>query len=183
MDLFLFDIHKKPSVTDREYLRSHFKYNPKSERRIDLFQNFSGLVRAYQNISSEDDLFRCLSLMAMIHLATFCQVVGDYSYPEPNELDVFQWQRFRDELDRFQDDVRTFSRFARREFDDLRFREQLEEIREDQDDLLTKAQAVETLLRDTLQVSVGLKSLEESRRSIEEGKNTKLSKTPKHCNI
>lgn len=178
MSSFLFDLHDQPRVSGCDSSHGIFKVESDHFGRIDLLQTFSSLLSPHQTTSSEDDLFQCLLLMARIHLAVLSQIIVDHNYVEPNELDLWQWYRCRDAVESFEDDLRAFSRFVRREFDKSVFQEQLEEIREDQEDFLAQAKTLETFLRDALQVSVGFKSLEESRRSIEEGKRTKLSKTP-----
>lgn len=131
-----------------------------------------------QTASVEEDLFQYLSLMARVHLATFCQFVDGIKASNRihDKPDWKLWYRLRVKLDIFQDDIRAFSRYIRRESDNSVLQEQLEGLREDQEDLCAKAQSLETFLRDRLQAVVGIKSLEESRTSIEEGKRVKLSK-------
>lgn len=90
--------------------------------------------------------------------------------------DLKEWDKFRYELDHYQDDLKAFSRFVKREFADITCQEQLESTRDLQADLLAEAQNLEARFRDRFQASVGLKSLEESRKSIEEGKSVKMSK-------
>lgn len=177
MSSFLFDLHDQPRVSNCDSSHGIFKVESDHFGRIDLFQTFSSLLSPHQTTSSEDDLFQCLLLMARVHLAALSQIIVDYSCIDPNKLAMWQWYMCRDAVKSSEDDLRAFSRFVRREFDNSIFGEQLKTIREDQEDLLTQAKTLESLLRDALQVSVGFKSLEESRRSIEEGKRTKLSKT------
>ena len=131
-------------------------------------------------------MFQCLLLMARIHLATFCQMVHeckDYDAGEVKWTDWGKWHSFRHHLDCLRDDLRAFSRYAKREFGKSTFRDRLEKTRESQEDLCAEAQALESLLRDQLQASVGLVSLEESRKSIEEGRSVKLSKIIACCHI
>ena len=112
--------------------------------------------------------------MAKIHLAIFHQILTRYR--ESLDVDWQVWQDFREEFDRFQGDVRAFSRYVKREFNEPKFQGNLKETQEDQKDLCAEAQALESLLRDRLQVSASFASLKESRLSIEEGQRVKLSK-------
>ncbi len=119
--------------------------------------------------------------MAKIHLATFRQIVHDrqdYNIIGGNvEWKArARWQRLQAYLDCFRNDLRAFSRYPKRDFSNPIFQEQLGMTRELQEDLLAEAQAVGSLIRDQLQVGVGMASLEESQRSIKEGKSVKLSK-------
>lgn len=100
--------------------------------------------------------------MAKIHLATFRQVVAEHRFGLEGK-DLNDWQSLRREINGFQDDVRAFSRYVKREFNDPNFRRNLEETREDQEDLCAEAQALESLLRDRLQLSASIESLKESR--------------------
>lgn len=162
--------HQSASKTEVDFLKC-----------TDLFKTFGNLLDEVQTASVEEDLFQCLLLVARIHLATFCQLVDDIRCQAFNSnTDEPHWEAWYDlrvKLDLLQDDIRAYSRYVRREFDNSVSQEQLERLREDQEDLCAKAQSLETFLRDSLQAIVGIKSLEESRLSIEEGKRVKLSET------
>ncbi|KAI4104432.1 MAG: hypothetical protein L6R37_003251 [Teloschistes peruensis] len=135
------------------------------------------MLRAKQTTSSKDDLFHCVLLMRVIHIADFCQVVAD-SRPDDFENVKWQdWQRLRIELDRFQSGIRAFTGYLKEDSVQTDLQQRLEKIREDEEDLCAEAQALEGTIRDTLQVNSGIKSLEESRVSIEEGKRIKLRKS------
>ncbi|KAL8631135.1 hypothetical protein Q9189_003169 [Teloschistes chrysophthalmus] len=97
----------------------------------------------------------------------------------PDELENVEWrdwQKLRTELDRFQSGIRAFTRYLKEDSVQTELQQRLEKIREDEEDLCAEAQALESTIRDTLQVNSGIKSLEESRVSIEEGKRIKLRK-------
>ncbi|KAL9609297.1 MAG: hypothetical protein Q9167_005915 [Letrouitia subvulpina] len=178
---FLLTLNETPSLSNQRNHQDTFRAEADPSVRIILFQTLGSLLNEVQTASSEEDIFHCLLLVERIYLATFCQLVTgikdqvyDILSEEPN-LEI--WYRLRLSLDNFQGDLRAFSRYVRQEFDNCIFQEQIERLREDQEDLLAEAQSLETFLRDSLQASVGIKSLEESRTSIEEGKGVKLSET------
>jgi len=179
LDPFLFTLHEQPGLNDRENPR--IKLN--SRKDFDLFQTFSSLLGIQQTVSSEEDLLQCLLLVARIHLATFRQVTAEKANYEADRVERERWYDFREELVHFQDDLRAFSRYVKREFDMSVLPEPLQKTLEDQEDLLAEAQALETLLRDLMQANVGVQSLKESRMSMEEGKRNKLRKTEAYCNM
>jgi len=179
LDPFLFTLHEQPGLNDRENPR--IKLNSRED--FDLFQTFSSLLGIQQTVSSEEDLLQCLLLVARIHLATFCQVTAEKANYEADRVDRKRWYDFREELVHFQDDLRAFSRYVKREFDMSVLPEPLQKTLEDQEDLLAEAQGLETLLRDLMQANVGVQSLKESRMSMEEGKRNKLRKTEAYCNM
>ncbi len=179
LDPFLFTLHEQSDVGDFENPRIEF--HPYKD--FDLFQTFGSLLGTQQTLSSEEDLLQCLLLVARIHLATFRQVTAKSTIHEADKVDQERWYDFREELVHFQDDLRAFSRYAKREFDMSVLPEPLQEILEDQEDLLAEAQALETLLRDLMQANVGVQSLKESRMSMEEGKRNKLRKIEAYCNM
>ncbi len=126
-------------------------------------------------------MLQCLLIMAKIHLATFRQIVHDRQdyYINGGNVDWkarARWQRFQAYLDYFRNDLGAFSRYAKREFSNPIFQEQLDMTRELKESLLAEAQAVGSLIRDQLQVGVGMASLEESQRSLKEGNSVELSK-------
>ncbi|KAI4195183.1 MAG: hypothetical protein LQ350_007357 [Teloschistes chrysophthalmus] len=135
------------------------------------------MLRAKQTTSSKDDLFHCVLLMRVIHIADFCQVAADSRPDELENVEWRDWQKLRTELDRFQSGIRAFTRYLKEDSVQTELQQRLEKIREDEEDLCAEAQALESTIRDTLQVNSGIKSLEESRVSIEEGKRIKLLTT------
>ncbi|KAL8664693.1 MAG: hypothetical protein Q9202_002828 [Teloschistes flavicans] len=97
-------------------------------------------------------------------------------------MDWEEWHSLRTKLDYFQIGLRAFTRYVKEESMQTEFQERLKTIREDERSLRTEAQALESTIRDTLQVKSGIKSLKESRVSIEEEKRIKLRKTTAvHC--
>ncbi len=175
----MFTLHEQPSLSDRENPRIELD----SREDFDLFQTFGSLLGTQQTVSSEEDLLQCLLLVARIHLAIFRQVTAKSVVYEADRVERERWYYFREELVRFQDDLRAFPRYAKREFDMSVLPEPLQNTLEGQEDLLAEAQALETLLRDLMQANVGVQSLKESRMSIEEGNRNKLGKTTAYCNI
>jgi len=177
LDPFLFTLHEQPSLTDRGSPR----FDP-----ADLIQTFCSLLFTQQTTSSEEDLFQCLLLVAKVHLAGFHQFTAPYrannSY-EGSAKDAQLWYNFRKKLNHLKVDLRACARYAKREFSISVFQEQLKKTLEDQEELLAEGQALESLLRDSLQTSVGVQSLKESRMSIEEGKRNKLGTTTAYCNV
>ncbi|KAL8827156.1 MAG: hypothetical protein Q9191_003357 [Dirinaria sp. TL-2023a] len=146
----------------------------------DLLTILERLFLAQQTTSSEEDMFQCLHTMAKFHTATTWQSVNQHScliLDEVDEMDVEAWLHLRRTLDCFRDDSKAFLRYARRGFEKPIFQERLDQIQEMQEDFHAEAQALEARTRDHLQVNASIKSLEESRRSIEEGRSVKLSKT------
>lgn len=165
-------------MNDHEHPWTTPKIDPSNCGHVDLPPIVGSLLRAKQTTSSEEVLFHCLIIMARIHLATFCQDLRVYAFYDTDVVESNDWLDFRKKLDAFQNDVGVFSRYAKREFAQSVFRELLEIIQEDQEDLALRSRILETRLRDHLQASMGVESLKESRASIEEGKGVKLSKRP-----
>ena len=186
LNLFLSTLRGSPSANEAEHL-------PSAPRNVFALENLIQIshspLSARDTTSSKDDLLQYLLTMGKLHLAAFWQFVGNASNLSNVQLDSLsisdlkEWDRLRYELDHYQDDLKEFSRFVKREFADITRQEQLERTQELQADLLAEAQALEARFRDRFQASVGLKSLEESRRSIEEGKSVKLSKAVLFCDI
>ena len=121
--------------------------------------------------------------MARFRLVTFTQSVADLKDYDDDEVRRETWQDLREELDRFYDDYRIFSRYVKREFNEVILRDQRNRLQENQEDLLAEGRALENLLRDLIQVNVGSQSLQASRASIEEGKRNKLRKITALCYI
>lgn len=143
----------------------------------DILTILERLFLAQQTTSSEEDMFQCLHTMAKFHAATTWQSFNPHSgmiLDEVNKVDVEDWMHLRQTLDCFRDDSKAFLRYARREFEKPIFQERLDQIQEMQEDVHAEAQALEARTRDHLQVNASIKSLEESRRSIEEARSVKL---------
>ncbi|KAL9579928.1 MAG: hypothetical protein Q9212_004800 [Teloschistes hypoglaucus] len=160
----------------------HHSYSPRIKHdstgmRLDLLESFSCMLLAKQTTSSKDDLFHCVLLMRVIYIADFCQLVADSRPDDWENVEWPDWLELRTELDRFQSDIRAFTRYLKEDSVQTDLQQRLEKIREDEEDLCAEAQALESAIRDTLQVNSGIKSLEESRVSIEEGKRIKLLTT------
>jgi hypothetical protein len=178
-DRFPFTLNEQRSASESESSWAIPKIEVDPSRRIDLLRIFVNLFCAQQANSSEEDILQCLLIMAKIHLATFRQIVHDRQDYDIIGCNVdwkarARWQRFQAYLDYFRNDLGAFSRYAKREFSNPIFQEQLDMTRELKESLLAEAQAVGSLIRDQLQVGVGMASLEESQRSIKEGKLVKL---------
>ena len=179
LDPFLFTLHEQSDLSDFENPRIELDFY----NNFDLFQTFGSLLGTQQNVSSEEDLLQCLLLVARTHLATFRQATAESAIDEADKVDRERWYHFRETLVHFQDDLRAFSRYVKREFHMSVLPEPLQKTLEVQEDLLAEAQALETLLRDLMQANVGVQSLKESRMSMEQGKRNKLRKTEAYCNM
>lgn len=152
----MFTLHEKPGLSDRE--NSNIELDSRKDSA--LFPTFRSLLGTQRTVSSEEDLLQCLLLVARIHLAIFRHATTESAIYDGNTVDRIRWYHFRAELVRFESDLRAFSRYAKWEFDTSVLREPLQKILEDQEDMLAEAQALETLFRDFLQISVGVESLE-----------------------
>ncbi|KAI4256424.1 MAG: hypothetical protein LQ352_002100, partial [Teloschistes flavicans] len=109
-------------------------------------------------------------------------IVADSREISVADMDWEEWHSLRTKLDYFQIGLRAFPRYVKEKSMQTEFQERLKTIREDEWSLCTEAQALESTIRDTLQDKSAIKSLEESRVSIEEGKRIKLRKTTAvHC--
>ena len=172
---FWFTIHEHPNCPNHSERLNHFHRSWNHPERFSIMQVFDELVLNHPpSLSLEDHLFHLLMTLATIHLAIFRQIWSNHWIYETGEADPEDWLAFRTELDAYQDDIRAFSQYAARYAKVSAFQERYDEIREDQENLLLEGRALETYLRDTFNASVGTTSLQESRRSIEEGKRVKL---------
>lgn len=180
LDTLCFALHQQSGLSDHECLVSGLDA---SRAMLDPLHTFGSFLYTLQTSSSEEDLLRCLLLMARFCLVTFTKLVADSNDYSEYTVKWEDWLNLRTELDRFYDDYRTFSRYLKREFNEVTHRDQRARLQEDLEDLLAEARALESLLRDVVQVNVGSQSLQASRASIEDGKRNKLRKITAFCQV
>ena len=86
-------------------------------------------------------------------------------------------------MDNFKESLQAFVSFANRNFGQPEYQQHLAEMQNDQTSALQEGQAIEAMLKDDMKFSVGNVQVEvakavlnESRRSIDEGKRLQLSR-------
>ncbi|MCJ1388427.1 hypothetical protein MMC18_001274 [Xylographa bjoerkii] len=153
-----------------------------------LLEIYDQMLCKHRSISSDEDLFRAFVTMArmqMIHFqaktTTVLQRLSGFQLEalmglNKNRMPSGIWSNFRNELEDFRSSCRALDRYIKRHSgaQSSNVLQELQELRDDQEEALIAAQALKTHVRDRLQIDVGKWSLEESRRSIAEGKRLKL---------
>ena len=160
--------------------------------RLSMFTAYAMMLAAQNesSSSSEGDLVRGLLLILTLYTNWVEQDFdqkrvffrlwnteerGELHYAKNGDEELYEnWKSLREYVDAFDTFVRASSRYMTRQFGQDGNIEELKELKNWQREILIQAQALETKMRDTLQVQVGRLSLEESRKSIEEGKRVKL---------
>lgn len=150
------------------------------------FDIYQSMICAQHNPTSEEDLLQCLVIMARLHLVMFRKKILDANHKYRNNRSMFfnedrvqyyeNWGLWRRELEFFQDSAQAFSRFTARHLGELKDSKSIQDIKSGEEDALTEARALESEMRDTLQMNTSRLALIESRISIEEGKRLKLSR-------
>lgn len=131
-------------------------------------------ICAYRNESSKEDLLRCLTVIARMHLALFQSRVDsihvdferwkrkevpmgfssavDREKPYDDTLVYHDWCTFREYLEKFKASIRAWSRFVASYCGPSINSDILQELQVDQDETIIEAQALEKEMRDRLQV-------------------------------
>lgn len=171
-----FMINEQPSLLDQDTQWT-------APSHLSSFRIYQSMMRAQKNASSEEDMLQCLVIMARLHLVLFRTETSNtarkyresqtVSFDEDEAL-YYDWGYFRQQLEIFQNSVRTFSQFTARHFSQLEFSKPLQDVRSDEEDAITEARALEAEIRDILQILSSRLAIKESRKSIEEGKRLKL---------
>lgn len=137
------------------------------------------------------DMVYGLNIMASIHLILFQSKLtkvskayqswqstewenSGWSAQETDDRFYAEWRVFHTELEDFRSSLRAMPRFINSHFSHSKDSSMLKQLVGEQIHILTEAKTLETDIRKTLQINAGRLSLEESRRSIEEGKRVKL---------
>ena len=177
-ETFLLNLRDNHSLSNEENFCNFCPAGFASSERIRIDQVFASLLQAQHTTSSEEDIFICLVLMARLHLAIGWQyLVGNGKRISNEQHDRKDLIWFRTSIGIIRSDFRQFALYMKKWAKNSAYQAQLEDIRDDQEHLLAEAQELEAALRDIMQLTVSLDSLEESRVSIEEGKRIRLSKS------
>ena len=151
-------------------------------------------MQARISSSSANDLHDCLILMTRLYHAHFMQYIhevvdlyrrwkrdqslGIQSGENYDVERLYQlWCAFREELEDFKASTRASSRFIDRSCSSSKDPRALQQLQSQQDEAWHAADTLEIEIRERLQIKVSRSSLEESRKSIEEGKIVKLCRS------
>ncbi|MCJ1475709.1 hypothetical protein MMC13_004372 [Lambiella insularis] len=175
-----FLVSENPSLYDHDTQHTNPSNMISGFRLLDMLD---WVMCGQNDDSSESDLLRTLCIIANMHMVEFKTNVNSRPrvLEDPHNKTIsMEWTWLRSALEDFRLSVRALRRFMSRNFEESRMpdalRDVLGDVRADQEDARADAEALEQELRDSLQMHVGRLSLEESRRSIEEGKRVKLRK-------
>ena len=154
-------------------------------RFLDMYDS---ILSQYHRPSPGGDFLHGLHTMATLQLLHFRQKISKVYRDQRAGFEAWTdgadddhpfhfWRFLGNEIDRHRNFSRKLTQMFEKYSETPESLDILRRIRKDQDEALADAQALETRLRDRLQMKVGRWSLEESRRSIDEGKRVKLRKS------
>ncbi|MCJ1435082.1 hypothetical protein MMC27_004452 [Xylographa pallens] len=169
----------------QEVMSGSYQRKPRSPPILFL-DIYDSILSKHNRPSPGGDFLHGLHTMATLQLIRFRQKMSEvYRDPRAGSFEAATdgadddypfrlWSFIGNEIDAFRNSSRKLNQIIEKHLETPESSDIPRSIRNDQDEALADAQALETRIRDRLQMKVGRWSLEESRRSIDEGKRVKL---------